>query len=122
MGALSPILRSLEGGKVAFWCPGCDKAHAIPVDGKGKSNWTYNNDPQRPTFSPSILVRSGHYLPRWDAETCYCHPRPDGTAWGFKCGVCHSFVKDGQIQFLNDCTHHLAGRTVPIPPFDQEPI
>lgn len=26
--------------------------------------------------------------------------------------VCHSFVTDGKIQFLSDCTHDLAGQTV----------
>ena len=31
--------------------------------------------------------------------------------------VCHSFITDGRIQFLNDCTHALAGHTVPLPPF-----
>jgi hypothetical protein len=29
--------------------------------------------------------------------------------------VCHSFITDGQIQFLGDCTHPMAGQTVPIP-------
>ena len=29
--------------------------------------------------------------------------------------VCHSFVTDGRIQFLGDCTHKLAGQTVNIP-------
>ena len=28
--------------------------------------------------------------------------------------VCHSFVTDGNIQFLSDCTHSLAGQTVPL--------
>ena len=28
---------------------------------------------------------------------------------------CHSFIKDGQIQFLGDCTHSLAGQTVALP-------
>ena len=26
--------------------------------------------------------------------------------------VCHSFVRDGRIEFLSDCTHELAGQTV----------
>lgn len=36
--------------------------------------------------------------------------------------VCHSFIRDGQIQFLSDCTHALAGQTVPLPawPDDEE--
>ena len=29
--------------------------------------------------------------------------------------VCHSFVTDGRIQFLADCTHALAGQTVDLP-------
>jgi hypothetical protein len=32
--------------------------------------------------------------------------------------VCHSFVTDGKIQFLSDCTHSLANTTVEIPPWD----
>lgn len=30
-------------------------------------------------------------------------------------GVCHSFVKNGTIQFLGDCTHKLVNQTVPLP-------
>lgn len=26
--------------------------------------------------------------------------------------VCHSFVRNGKIEYLNDCTHELAGQTV----------
>jgi hypothetical protein len=29
--------------------------------------------------------------------------------------VCHSFVVDGRMQFLSDCTHVMAGQTVDIP-------
>jgi hypothetical protein len=28
---------------------------------------------------------------------------------------CHVFITNGQIQFLDDCTHALKGQTVPIP-------
>jgi hypothetical protein len=31
---------------------------------------------------------------------------------------CHSFVKDGQIQFLGDCFHTLKGKTVDLPDWD----
>ncbi|MGC4033677.1 MAG: hypothetical protein QM754_18485 [Tepidisphaeraceae bacterium] len=41
---------------------------------------------------------------------------PD-TKWPFTCYRCHSFVRDGQIEFLGDCTHELAGKTVPLEPF-----
>lgn len=30
----------------------------------------------------------------------------------FPIWVCHSFVRDGKIEFLGDCTHEFAGKTV----------
>jgi hypothetical protein len=33
--------------------------------------------------------------------------------------VCHSFITDGFIQFLDDCTHPLAGQTVEIPDMNE---
>ncbi len=33
---------------------------------------------------------------------------------------CHSFVKDGKIQYLKDCWHKLAGQTVDLPDFEEE--
>lgn len=32
--------------------------------------------------------------------------------------VCHSFVTDGCIQYLGDCTHRLAGQTVDLPAWE----
>jgi len=117
MAALSPILRSLAGNGVAFWCPGCDAAHAIRSD-----VWTWNGDVNKPTFSPSVLVTGGHYTPGHEGD-CWCtynakHPEDPAP---FKCERCHSFVRDGQIQFLGDCTHALAGQTVALPPWPEDP-
>ena len=114
MSLLSPILRSVQGSQIAFWCPGCNKAHAITYGGTG---WIWDGNAERPTFSPSILVTSGHYA--GPKGGCWCkwnEEHPDDPT-SFACGVCHSFVRDGQIQFLGDCTHALAGQTVPIPPW-----
>jgi hypothetical protein len=84
----------------------------------GPGGWAFNGDGDRPTFSPSVLVRNGHYLPG-HTGSCWCkynaeHPEDANT---FKCAACHSFVTDGQIQFLSDCTHELAGQTVPLPDY-----
>lgn len=118
MSLLSPILRSVQDHQLAFWCPGCGHAHAITYGGNG---WSWDGNVERPTFSPSILVRNGHYADgkRGEENGCWCtynaeHPNDPSI---FTCGICHSFVKDGQIQFLGDCTHALAGQTVPIPPW-----
>jgi hypothetical protein len=107
------ILRRAEGGRLLFWCPGCDGAHGVAIgDGPGP-RWGFNGDHDRPTFTPSILVTG--VQPITDDERArllsgeHVPPRPF---------VCHSFVTDGQIQFLGDCTHGLAGQTVPLPAFD----
>lgn len=39
---------------------------------------------------------------------------------GDKEGVrCHSFVRDGKIEFLGDCTHEMAGTTIELPDVDK---
>jgi len=97
-------LRTLEGGRVAFMCPGCQELHQVIVDGEGRPRWGFNNDYDRPTFTPSILVR---YPANPAATEAFKEWRTER--------VCHSFVRDGRIQFLADCTHALAGQTVELP-------
>ncbi|WP_345255310.1 DUF6527 family protein [Flaviaesturariibacter amylovorans] len=109
---------------VAFECPGCGEEHAVHVNGGVMTNkyfWGFNNDFIRPTFTPSVLVRSGHYAKENEGPgLCWCdyeqrfrEPAPS------RCEVCHSFVTDGRIQFLSDCTHALAGQTVDLPELPQ---
>jgi len=113
MSVESPILRRVEGGLVMFWCPGCEGAHAVRVEGPGA--WGFNGNADRPTFTPSVLVRSGHHVPGHTGD-CWCSfEARTGRKPSFTCDVCHSFVTDGQIQFLGDCTHEMAGQTVPLP-------
>lgn len=104
MSALS-ILRQGEDGALLFWCPGCDGAHQVKVGPGAGPRWGYNGNPEAPTFTPSVLVRYDGA----DADTLNGIP-----------SVCHSFVTDGQIQFLGDCTHALAGQTVPLRDFDAD--
>lgn len=75
-----------------FWCPGCQEAHSP------NHTWQFNQNVEKPTFHPSILVQG------------------KDDSGGQK--RCHSFVRDGQIQFLGDCTHELRGKTVPMEPID----
>ena len=91
----------LEGYMVR--CPGCGDHHLFSTEHANSvgARWSFNGDSERPTFSPSMLVRSEV----WDGNAT----RKD---------VCHSFVRDGRIQFLGDCTHELAGKTVPLPDID----
>lgn len=99
-----------SGGKyvIAFHCPGCGYAHTIDTN-----TWTWNGDLQRPTFTPSILTGGV----QWDEGHEFHKPR-HAVAAG-RAVVCHSFVTDGRVQFLDDCTHALVGKTVDLPPWDQ---
>lgn len=108
MSRLSPILRGLDGGRVAFFCPGCQRVHPINVGSGPGPSWGYNNNPDKPTFTPSVLVT---WSEPSDAPGEFDNPSKDVPK------ACHSFVTDGRIQFLGDCTHALAGQTVDLPEF-----
>ena len=108
MSLLSKVLHGLEGGRVAFQCPGCKRPHPINVGAPPGPRWTYNGNPDKPTFMPSVLVR-------WSEPSDNPSEFDDSSKDVPK--VCHSFVTDGRIQFLSDCTHALAGQTVNLPEF-----
>jgi hypothetical protein len=122
MAALGTKMRTQEGDRLAFWCPGCNEAHGIYVGPRGQGpKWDWDGNIEEPTFSPSVLIRSGHYARHYNdkRDTCWCtywkeHPDEKRV---FECSVCHIFVRKGMIEFLSDCTHALAGKTVPLPPF-----
>ena len=93
------LIRDLGVHGWGFHCPGCKCGHAFAKDGR----WTFNGNMARPTFSPSLVVRGA-------AVENHVHG-----ASKFH-GRCHLFVRDGMIQFLGDCAHELAGKTVPVEP------
>lgn len=93
-----------DNGQILFKCPGCRHLHACD------SRWNFSGDFARPTLSPSVLIRVGHHVTgQTKAECNACN---EGLT---ACGICHSFVRDGRIEFLSDCTHALAGQTVDLP-------
>jgi hypothetical protein len=131
MSEIGKKLRSLEGGSVMFRCPGCNENHVVHIaqhpGGHSHPIWGFNGNGDVPTFTPSVLVRTGHHVPGWDVrfppgadKSCWCtyNAEHSNDPAPFECFVCHSFVTDGQIQFLTDCTHALAGKTVELPDFD----
>lgn len=95
------------GRRVHFRCPGCDDVHGVTVD--WDNGWGFNHNLDRPTFTPSVLVRGV----QWAADEGFHKPNHK-VAPGEQI-ICHSFVTDGRIQFLGDCTHVLAGQTVDLP-------
>ena len=84
-------------GMIIF-CPGCKNGHffhTVPwIAGGGKAGpvWKFDGDVMKPTFSPSMLVNRDDPKSR-----------------------CHSHVRSGRIQFLDDCYHGMKNMTVDLP-------
>ena len=86
---------------LVFKCPGCKEYHPVRIrsnDGV-RPSWEWNGDRDKPTFRPSLLVRTNFVN-------------------GHPTTICHSFITDGNIQFLGDCTHDLKNQTVALPECD----
>jgi len=80
-----------EATHVWLHMPGPFPYRLLPVITSGSRRetpcWTWNGDVERPTLKPSIRSTDGKT-------------------------ICHSWVNDGQVQFLADSTHELAGKTM----------
>ncbi|MDQ1920559.1 DUF6527 family protein [Massilia pseudoviolaceinigra] len=110
MSALGSKLWRSQLGGLMFMCPGCEYSHVVHAAGEGWAGptWGFNDDGDRPTFAPSVLVTTGRAVdPTFVPED------------GDPPEICHSFVTDGRIQFLGDCTHALAGQTVELPDWSE---
>jgi len=73
-----------------YMCIGCEQEHAFALKSEG-GHHDFNMDLENPTVSPSLLQNF----------------TPDR--------ICHSFIKDGKIQYLGDCWHKLKGQTIELP-------
>jgi hypothetical protein len=80
-----------EATHVTLNIPGPAGKLTLPVIIKGKregtGNWTWNGDTESPTIRPSVLTTNHEFR-------------------------CHSWINDGNAQFLPDCSHELVGQTV----------
>lgn len=80
----------------SFHCPACNRRHRVCTARTLEGDvHTFNGSLDRPTIWPAIL----------DVEDT---------------AICHSYVTDGRIRFLTDCTHELAGKDLELP--DLAPI
>lgn len=77
--------------RLSMPCPISDRILPVITKGDRKNTpcWTWNGDTEKPTLKPSILTK---------------------TEYNEKVIVCHSFVTDGIVEFLPDCTHDSAGK------------
>lgn len=85
----------LRDGLYSFDCPVCRK-HYVPAD-----RWKLIGDMDNPTLAPSVKETvnpkdHAHYQARLPTT------------------ICHFHVRNGTLEFCSDCTHALAGQTVPM--------
>lgn len=73
-------------------CPGCESEHVISLD-----KWSWNGDVQKTTFTPSLLTKIVYGV---NSEKVF---------------ICHCFVENGQIRYLDDTTHKYKGQTLELP-------
>lgn len=69
--------------------------HAYPKAAKPGKTWKFNGNFEKPTFTPSM----------------------NETAENKEFGLfrrCHFTITDGMIHYHGDCTHELAGQTLPL--------
>lgn len=93
-------IRLLGDGLLAFYCPGCLAWHTVAFNSPRTGNWTWTGGLDKPTLAPSVLVT---------------YDGADAGKAGAPPSRCHSFVRGGRIQFLDDCTHELRGQTLELP-------
>jgi hypothetical protein len=88
------VLLSKKGYAI-IRCRKCGQ-HLIPIP-----RWNFNGNVDSPTFTPSVN------------ESCNPpgHPHFQPQA---KSSRCHFVVTDGMIAYQGDCTHDLAGQTLPL--------
>lgn len=86
MGYIGKKLRISGNNVLTFYCNACKTTHGVRICRNG---WQWNENPESPTFTPSLLSVSGSLR-------------------------CHCFVSNGCIKYLNDSTHELKGKSVPM--------
>lgn len=107
---LSPVLARLDAADfydypvLCHWCPACEELHALSCE-KAPPNgqlFVWDGEINFPTFWPAMRIQIGPFTRR--------DRKPD---W-----VCHYFLRQGILTYLNDCTHPLVGEKrglIPIP-------
>lgn len=85
--------QAYKSTRLSHWCPGCEHFHLIAIGTPFPNGavWTWDENTEAPTITPSVNVGPGTKL------------------------QCHYFIRSGNIQFLPDCHHALRGQTVPLP-------
>lgn len=83
---------NIEFDYLMFMCPACDSPHAFSKEG-----WGFNGDFENPTACEHSLGVGETARGNW----------------------CHSYMRNGKLEFCSDSQHSLAGQTVEIPEYPE---
>lgn len=87
---LSRRLIQPRPGWIAHWCDACQMLHELPTQHSNEScHWEWDGQTHRPTLSPSIRTECTQ--------------------------VCHYYLREGWLHYLNDSSHAYAGRVIALP-------
>lgn len=103
MGAIKRATTAAGGERWWFWCEPCSTHHVYTTKlGEGETGpvWSFNGDEEHPSFTPSLL--------------CNRNLTPEHKAAGGH--RCHLYLTGGMVRYLGDCTHAMAGQSVPVQP------
>jgi hypothetical protein len=102
-----------------FWCPACKCGHGVwtsQPNGHTGAVWTFDGNFEAPTISPSILICVKMAVPPVTPENL--------DEWKLKPWPqtetekrCHTVISVGIINYCSDCTHELAGKSIPMEEF-----
>jgi predicted Fe-S protein YdhL (DUF1289 family) len=92
---------------LGFFCPGCKRVHQF------NRTWQFNENYEKPTVSPSLLVRGTIPITEEQAARIVAGEKIEPVPY-----ICHSFITDGKIQFLSDSTHDKAGQALELEDFN----
>lgn len=84
---VSSKLRRATNG-LMHWCPACEEMHPLP------DSWSFDGNLESPTFTPSF--KHG--------------PTNAGSN-----NICHYVLTAGVLNYCGDCTHAMAGQSIPLP-------
>jgi hypothetical protein len=101
---MGPVVRTSETS-LWLWCPACDDAHRISIN--TDNSWNWNGNEVLPTIEPSILVTGV----QWPESSPFHKSNHSAVLPGDPIR-CHSFVRNGQWQYLTDSTHSMAEQIV----------
>jgi len=103
-----------EATYILIYVPGPFHNRMLPIILKGSRDkcerspiWSWNGDTEKPTLKPSILTNGKRQMTDEEYQRAM-----KGEKIELDDMRCHTWINDGKVQFLNDCTHEFAGQTL----------